>query len=244
MEIKPVTENCRCALKQRATAVIGISPFNSYFSERRIACLAKWALPRFREVYFYLPDGPSVHTLEAIGYAPAKAARKARRQSAWLRNKIVRAVDSVLGSANGSADRIIDSAYLAGNPVYADLIQRIRLRYGSDRNFRKACQSCTNWVLRRQLESPSKQAVACAVQYLLAELPLFSNACDILGSESAVFCYHQCPDFVADLFAGRYGQSTAINQGFIVIRPASEDDQENQASNGSAQHESERVVNG
>ena len=223
MHIRPITENCRRVYELGDTAVIGISPFNSYFSESRIAALATWALPRFRNVYYYLPDGPSVYTLEALGYEPAKAARKARRQSAWLRNKIKRALRNTGMTSVAAEERIVDSAWLDRDSAYQTLLRQMHCRFEHDIDFRQDCAACSGWVLQRRTENLAvcNKAVDCAVQYLLAELPLFTNANEILRCPSAVFCYHQCPEFIEGLFLGRHGRIASPHQGFVVVSQSS-----------------------
>ena len=62
MKEEPVTRNCAKILNAREHAVIGISPFNSYFSEQKITDLIVWAKETFGTFHVYVPDGPvTVH---------------------------------------------------------------------------------------------------------------------------------------------------------------------------------------
>lgn len=78
MKEEPVTRACAEILHAREHAVIGVSPFNSYFSEGNIASLIAWAKANFRAFHIYLPDGPSQFTLEALGYRESNARKKAK----------------------------------------------------------------------------------------------------------------------------------------------------------------------
>ena len=95
MENQSLTGNCARNFELREHCCFGISPFNSYFSEDRIRELARWGTREFKSIHFFIPDVPSVYTLEAQGYPREKAEWKARRQSQYLKNKIHRALISL-----------------------------------------------------------------------------------------------------------------------------------------------------
>lgn len=94
-----------------------------------------------------------------------------------------------------------------------------------NKSFRQGCVSTARWVLqnqKRRNEVWSNTSVELAVRYFLAELPLFLRAPEIINSSSAVFCYHQCPQFVRTLYEqGAYGL-LHDTQGFIIRAPAAE----------------------
>lgn len=102
-----MTKNCQAQLEKKTHVCFGVSPFNSYFSEERIAQLAGWGKNEFDSMQFFIPDIPSIYTLEAIGYEPEKAAWKARRQSQYLINKTVKALKSNGYSANQIEDMLL-----------------------------------------------------------------------------------------------------------------------------------------
>jgi tRNA-dependent cyclodipeptide synthase len=57
MDAQPIIESCARWLQQREHACFGISPFNGYFSERRIRTLAGWGLREFRSIHFFSISG-------------------------------------------------------------------------------------------------------------------------------------------------------------------------------------------
>ncbi len=57
----------------------------------------------------------------------------------------------------------------------------------------------------------------CAVRYLLAELPLFTDTGGIVGVESSVFCYHQGIGFLQRFYRGELAWKPAEGQGFGVL---------------------------
>lgn len=221
MAVTPLSGRCAEVVARAEHACFGISPFNSYFSTARIRELAAWGLERFDRVDFFVPDAPSAYTFEALGYAPEKAAWKARRQGQYTRNKIATALGS-LGVADAGA-RVLGWAELEGNQAFGRLHEQGLERYAEDAGFRDACREATSWVLDGKLpagQAPDDTQVERAVRYFLAELPLFVDTPAIVGAEASVFCYHQPPDVLRRLYAGELAWRPAPGQGFAVVTPA------------------------
>src|SRR4051812_12490620 len=106
MKAFPVTENCSKNLTLKKHVCFGISPFNSYFSENQIQRLAEWGKIEFEAMHFFVPDVPSVYTLEALGYSQERASWKARRQCQYLFNKIHKALKNT-GFSGVEAEEMI-----------------------------------------------------------------------------------------------------------------------------------------
>ncbi|MFJ2833116.1 tRNA-dependent cyclodipeptide synthase [Streptomyces sp. NPDC087263] len=221
MTVEPLSAACAAAVEQGEHACFGISPFNSYFSTGRIRELAAWGLARFERVDFFVPDAPSAFTFEALGYAPEKAAWKARRQGQYTRNKIAAALGS-LGVADPGA-RVLGWAELESNAAFGRLHEQGLKRYVEDADFRDACRDATGWVLAGKLpagQTPDEEQIERAVRYFLAELPLFLDTPSIVDSGMSVFCYHQPPAVLRRLYAGELNWRPAAGQGFAVVTPA------------------------
>ncbi|WP_197972453.1 MULTISPECIES: tRNA-dependent cyclodipeptide synthase [Streptomyces] len=220
MVVTPLSGRCAEVVERAEHACFGISPFNSYFSTARIRELAAWGLERFERVDFFVPDAPSAYTFEALGYAPEKAAWKARRQGQYTRNKIVTALDS-LGQAD-AGQRVLGWAELESNAEFGQLHASGRRRYAQDADFRAACREATVWVLAGKLpagQAPDEEQVEHAVRYFLAELPLFIDTPSIVGAGTSVFCYHQPPAVLRRLYGGELSWRPAAGQGFAVVAP-------------------------
>ncbi|ALV38603.1 hypothetical protein AS200_16960 [Streptomyces sp. CdTB01] len=223
MRAEPLTARCRTAYDGRAHACLGISPFNSHFSTPRIAGLVRWGLETFAHVHFFVPDTAAAHTLEALGYPPEKAAWKARRQGQYVRNKITKAL-----ADNGVPDpapHLLDGQALATNPSYQELTAQVEQHFRTDSGFAQACLSASAWVLERRLppgRQPTHEQLRGAVRYFLAELPLFLDTPRITGTVASVFCYHEVPRVLADLYRHRLALRPAPNQGFCRLRDAAE----------------------
>ena len=219
MIASPVTDSCKRAYATKAHAVLGISPFNSYFSEDRIRRIAEWGIATFNAIHLFVPDKPSAYTLEALGYPPAQAARKARRQAKYLHNKIRRALGALDTSPGDIDEMILNSERLDKNPRYCSKLEECRQLFDQDPGFRKGCLASSYWVLENQANAKTlgHDSLRIAANYLLAEMPLFVDSVGILEQEASVFCYHECIPFLQDLFRGRYQLRVSANQGFTVL---------------------------
>ena len=91
MKLEGVTGTCTRHWERGAAALIGISPFNSYFSAERIRSILEFCERDERPVALFIPDDVTRFTLQARGYTPAQAIRKTQRQTRYLYNKIERA---------------------------------------------------------------------------------------------------------------------------------------------------------
>ncbi|WP_063824460.1 tRNA-dependent cyclodipeptide synthase [Streptomyces sp. CdTB01] len=219
--VTPLSTNCAAALARAEHACVGISPFNSYFSVGRIRQIAQWAYRRFARVDFFVPDGPSAYTLQALGYPPERAEWKARRQGQYTRNRINSALRD-LGVRDGGS-RILGWTELQGDAAFARLHAEGWVLYERDEDFQAACRETSAWVLSGRLPAsrrPDENQVDCAVRYFLAELPVFLDTPAIVGADASVFCYHQPPPFLYRLYRSELTCQPAPGQGFVVVTPS------------------------
>lgn len=220
MKEEPVTTDCAAIMRAREHVVVGVSPFNSYFTEEKIAELINWAKENFRAFHLYVPDGPSRFTLEALGYPESKARKKASRQGRWLLNKIRRALCAV-GIEEAEAEQLIlCSKTLDHDDAYRRLVEKVDAICVSDASFHEGCVETSRWVLNGQAGNPdevTREMLESAVRYLKAELPLFMNSPAIVDATSSVFAYHQCPPFLEELFQTQRGEIVNQRQGFVKV---------------------------
>ncbi|MGH3814613.1 MAG: tRNA-dependent cyclodipeptide synthase [Pseudonocardiaceae bacterium] len=216
IDAQPLTRHCVEPWSRGEHACMGISPFNSYFSTERITALARWALARFSEVHLFVPDQAAAYTLEALGYSPERAARKAHRQARYLRNKIERAMENA-GVPVG--ERVLDAQAVEDNERYRNLREQAYAQFETDSAFRRACLDASRWVLapRTLDDEPTKAQLHSAVRYFLAELPLFLDTPGIVGTGSSVFCYHQPPAFLHALYRRELSCWVHPHQGFATV---------------------------
>lgn len=196
-------KNSRDIYKQKEHALIGISPFNSYFTEERLLQLIGWGLKTFNKITVFLPNQISVFTLMALGYPLEKAEYKTRRQDQYLRNKIFRAFNT-LGLNEFDADQsFITITKLLKNTEYQKIYNDCVERFENDSGFKKGCLSTSFWMLKNHLkaaDSLDTEKMLLAVQYFLKEMPLFLDTPRILGVKSSLFAYHSIPQYLEYLY--------------------------------------------
>ena len=205
--------------EKKEHVLLGISPFNSYFSEEMIGHWIQWAERSFASFNIFLPDTLPIHTFMALGYSQEKAQSKARRQAAYLKNKVIRALSNRRLTDINPKDLIIDMGFLEKNEAYNLLKDNCYRLYNKNPNFKKECDQCTEWVLNghttNALHSVNRNI---AVQYILDEMPLFMDTPSILNTTSSLFSYHQTPQFMNYLYTNHIqNKFIALNQGFIEL---------------------------
>ena len=219
MIARPLTSNCEKLFEENSHICFGVSPFNSYFTEERLRELARFGRQMFRSMHFFVPDVPSAHTLEALGYPRVKAEAKARQQANYTRNRITKAL-SATGMSLPEIWRVfVGWKELSENSRFLELYDAAQQLFESDLEFRAECLEASRWVLEKRLSSEemTEEKLLCAVKYLLAEIPLFADAAGILGVESSVFCYHQTIPFLNRLYGGLLAFPVSRRQGFLVV---------------------------
>jgi cyclo(L-tyrosyl-L-tyrosyl) synthase len=166
----------------------GISPYNSLFSVDYISKLICYAQENSKHFHLFLPDTVTIHTLQALGYSEAQANRKLKKQMNWLRNKIVKSLDSF---ALRTQDYLLDGRTLESIPTFQKELNHVYELYDTQQGFREECLKASHWVLQNKLEQVSEEALQHAVKYFLYEIPLFAATNHIVSTKSSVFCYHQ-----------------------------------------------------
>ncbi|MCP9931467.1 tRNA-dependent cyclodipeptide synthase [Cyanobium sp. AMD-g] len=208
---------------ERFHAVVGTSPFNSYYSEGRLTALLAWANEHFDHIDVFIPDTPTVWTLEAGGYPPEEAAHKTRRQVRYLTNKIGRARDAVGTAANRL--RLLPWTQVARLDRYAASEQRCRDAFATDRAFQQECLAATDDVLqnrRREAHDPSHGQRLGAVDYLMAELPLILNGPELFGVQTSTFVYHRSLRLFERIFSGDFSIGPSPGQHFVIAQELTE----------------------
>lgn len=204
---------------KREHVLLGISPFNSYFSEEMIGHWIKWAQSSFSSFNIFVPDTLPIYTFLALGYNESKAQSKAKRQAAYLKNKIVRALLK-LGFTDSDLDNLlIDMSFLEKNDSYNQLKKMCYDLYKNNSTFQNECDQCTGWVLNgHPVKELNQDRVNMAVYYILDEMPLFMNTPSILNKSSSLFSYHQTPKILNYLYTNHIqNEFIALNQGYIEL---------------------------
>lgn len=217
-----VEEACsgvRCLPKQddRTNVVLGISPFNSYYSEQRLAGLLSWSASRFGHINAFVPDIPTMWTLEAGGYSPQEASRKTKRQIRYLGNKIARVATEAQFADNTLT--ILLWSTMSQMDKYQELHERCEVAFNSDTAFHAACLETTEEVLVhrcREGHIVRNEDRRKAVNYLLAELPVILFGPVLMNTPTSTFVYHQPRRLFERLFTGEFTISPTDGQHFVI----------------------------
>ena len=213
----PVSQNCAKIFQLKEHALIGISPFNSYYSEERITKLIHLGYSTFKDFHLFVPDTLPYFNFLAMGYAPDKAKNKTKRQWNYLKNKIVKGFSNN-GFLFEAASKIVTiGETLKNNDAYNLLHQACLQKYKNDASFKKNCLDASKNILVSYTDSELDDKLETAVQYLLAELPLYLDTPSILKIKSSVFIYHEKLIFFEKLYRLRSNELLANNQGHLII---------------------------
>lgn len=215
--VQPIGDRSKEVFKLKEHALVGVSPFNSYFTESNLVKLIDWALNIFKKITIFIPDTLSCFTLLALGYSKEKAVYKARRQDTYLKNKVLRALN-LLGFKRPDIDQIVMTfSQLRNNPYYQALHNKCVTAFENDSDFKAGCLSTSAWMLSNHLniKAIGQEKLWIAVRYFLYELPLFMNSPEIFSVTSSAFIYHTIPNYLEDLYL--LGKSIACNQGFLKV---------------------------
>jgi cyclo(L-tyrosyl-L-tyrosyl) synthase len=203
-------------------ALIGISPFNSYYSEDNLKKLFSWGLNNFKEISVFIPNEISTYTLQAIGYSKDKADRKTKSQDRYLRNKAIKAlVANNLSGHEAKSKMVFFSDLAQNNKKYMEFCKLYEQMYENDKNFREGCLLTSKCVLSTKGNSAcvDERALNLSVKYFLAELPLYLNTPDILNVSSSLFVYKDLPtDFLNKIYNnGPFSSLVSSKQGCLAI---------------------------
>ncbi|PZD95675.1 tRNA-dependent cyclodipeptide synthase [Paenibacillus sambharensis] len=217
---QPLSSNCNAILQRRKHILVGISPFNSRFSEAYIYKLIGWAVRSFDAVSVLLAGREAANLLEALGTPRGKADAKVRKEVSRNRRFAQRAL-----SEHGAEPQAIHTFSDFGEQAaYRSLREEVEALFHDQPAFRNACLSMSHTALlgrargvNQVLEAVHEEMLELAVQYVLAELPLFLGGADILGIEETLLAYHQ-PWKLGELIAGgAFPLQMRPNQGYLLV---------------------------
>ena len=226
--VAPATPNCGLILQRREHVLVGISLFNSRFSDSYIEKLVVWATRQFHRFDVVLPgDTETAWLLEAAGAAPAGAAREARR-ALGRKIKSIHSAFHLAGVATGAA-RILRFADFEDNPRYRALRTAAEQLYRQEGEFREACRQMARQAIRGRLQALAldgadfgEDQVQTAVRFVFAELPFFIDTPALLEVPESLVAYHRPWPLADCLFSGRLPLAIGPRQGIVVLAMASE----------------------
>lgn len=229
ISVEPISLQSQNICDRGEHVVLGISPFNAYFTEDRIRKLAAWGREHFNAMHLFVPDVRSIFTLRAMGYSESRARKKAHSQANYLVNKIHRALETLDFPTESIDEIILTWEKLSPNPGFQALLQQAKELYRTNGEFHHDCRSEVLRVLKNRPDPPetiAPDALDVAAEYFLCEMPLFVDTPTILGQNSSVFAYRECIPLLRKLFLGEFLFRVSDRQGFVVVKSASETEAE------------------
>lgn len=230
--VQPYTPHCQVIYDERAHAVIGVSPGNSYFSAQRLHDLAAWGLAHFDQVDIVYTDLYVAEMYAASGYTVEDAHRKAVKNLRGVRAKVTNAVAEA--DSGGTRLRAHPMSQFRTNAAYQEIHRNLRRRLETDEEFRAVCDALVSSFLSSKVlggaAATAEQRAVC-LEYVCAEAPLFLDTPAILGVPSSLNCYHQLLPMAELLYSRGAGLRASRNQGHAIVTPAEgvENDRRNAA---------------
>jgi cyclo(L-tyrosyl-L-tyrosyl) synthase len=212
----PASQHCVKILEKREHACIGISPFNSYFSEEVISKLINWGNTQFKDFHLFVPDILPYFNFLALGYSHEKAQIKCKRQWTYLRNKIRRAFTKC--ALSNADEKIITASAIKDNPEYQKIYNKLLQYYQDDQDFKIYCLKATSEMLKKYSSQITTEMLNTSVKYILSEMPFYLDTPRILCKTSSIFVYHESIEIFIDLYKNRRHELVANNQGHVILK--------------------------
>ena len=219
----PATGNCGLILQRGEHVLIGISLFNSRFSDSYIEKLVVWARTNFKRFDVMLPgEEDAALLLEAAGAAPQSALRKARHEL----GRKVKSIHSALHAAGipQGEVRVLRFSDFRADLRYMAIRAQAEQLFLREREFRDTCSRISVQAIAGRMDSGSpvgakitEAQVRIAVNYIFAEIPFFVDTPSLLKVPQSLVAYHRPWPVTDCLFSGRFPLTATANQGFVVL---------------------------
>ncbi|MFD8110213.1 tRNA-dependent cyclodipeptide synthase [Streptomyces microflavus] len=217
---EPYTEQCRRVLKRADHALIGLSPWNSYFTPRRVGELVDWGIRTFGSLDLFIPSYEAAYTLIAAGVAPVEAVGRARRAVKSLRGPALRA----LARCGLDDSHLHTGSSLAANRRYAELRRAADAAYRNDPVTRAICRAVVRSVVdTRPGQDLTEAQLDMGARYAIAELPVLVDSPGIFDVASSAAVYHRHIDLAWPLLERTGCLELSSEQGFVVVTPCAVD---------------------
>ena len=203
-------------LRDRGTAVVGMSPGNSYFKQGLIQELLRFASNSFSQVKVMIPDLPAIHTYKAIGYAAQKAESKTRLAGNSLRNRSQKTIDD-LNLRNIS---IIDwKNEIDSREEFQQQLQQMEELYRENVLFTQEVRDSTREVIEEKLKADIllTTAIGEGVNFLLKELAFLSVSARLMGTDRVAYIYHDRWEIFENFVAGKFDHKPKMDLGFVIV---------------------------
>ena len=180
-------------MKKDRIAIIGMSLWNSYFSEKNIAWIVSIAQEKFEAVKIMIPDYPTRYTYRALW----------RRNIEWEISKRWNALRNRISRVLGDNTDVIDwKEYINSHPSYIRAFKELLKLAKQNEAFRHKLQDTTREVLASKVEI-DLQKIQIGTKFLICELAFLISAREILGRE-VTYIYHRSWPIFEDLISWKF----------------------------------------
>jgi cyclo(L-tyrosyl-L-tyrosyl) synthase len=199
------------------TAIVGMSPGNSYFKKETIEDLLTECTKNFSKIIVMIPDMPAVHTSKACGYNDMKAEREARLNVNALTNKMDEILPDIRKDYSGKIEVAKWNSQEAKSQEYEEEYENIIQLYKNNTTFRNDARNTTQSVIKNKMKPglDLEKSVDEGVKYLLSELA-FLNAYTRINNTKIAYVYHKPWPIYENYVNGVYGEKKS-NLGFVII---------------------------
>ncbi|SCE60717.1 tRNA-dependent cyclodipeptide synthase [Streptomyces sp. OspMP-M43] len=173
------------------TLVLGLSPFNSFYSTQTVADLCQSAANTFSDVHVVLPGAPeSALRYISAGRAPRHAVQRSKRVIHNMRNVARRTLADC--GVPDTDSRVHVMTRFTSHPRYQKYRARVEGAYRTQQPMREAVHAMTRTALATSLDSePTPAQIESNTRYIFAEAPLLLDAAGMLARPSTLFVYHR-----------------------------------------------------
>jgi cyclo(L-tyrosyl-L-tyrosyl) synthase len=199
------------AFARRDHALIGMSPFQSFYTEERIYQWVTFAKENFRQYHFFLSDELFYLNFIDRGYSEKEAWHETRKQDRYLYNKTIRALQRA--GILEPEKKILRYADFKDTALYQNYYQKYRGSLLMDADFQKVGLAMLSTLQFKQ--APLQLDVNTCFNYFIAELPFLLHSAEFAGTASSCFIYRENNAFLSYIFSEKHLQEP--NQGFVAV---------------------------
>ncbi len=185
------------------TVVLGLSPFNSFYSTETVTALCRSAAVSFSDVHVVLPGAPESALRDiSAGKAPRRAVLRSKRVIHNMRNVARRALADC--GVPDTDSRVHVLTRFASQPRYREIRARVETAYRTQAPMREAVHAMTRTALATSVDSePTPAQIEDNTRYIFAESPLLLDSTGVLARPRALFVYHRGVPVYDVVAAGR-----------------------------------------
>lgn len=199
--------------------MVGLSPFNKFYSTRNIETVIGWAARRFSRVEVLLPGYEVAFGSIAAGRTAHDAVRRTRRTIRGMRAVARRALERTTPQAD---QRIYTWTQLADQQRYCELRTTVERVYHTSNELRQLCiGTARDYLIGALGHEPTPEQIELNLGYVRAELPFVIDVPGIMHTDAAMLLYNRNWPLQDALWAGAVPElAPTEGHGFGIVELA------------------------